>query len=260
MLLIASSVSAIYGISYDSYGGQASAQRRAVWDPFSRENYFPQNYVPPLGGFGMKGPVTGTLVNTGAKSAYGGAFNLDTAEFWRRGRSPSRISNWDPNIRGFARIDVPVKLHPPGYEITTRVYPSTDTIYHQAEGTARVLSLSNVINSAFHDRPQGTVYMKIRGLPVVGENHRYRAWLYDTETNFWQSMGAMDVRGQISSTLSHDWEIWRPIWMYDWIYVTREPFPDTDPRPSEEVVLEGEIEKPRSALYTQGYLAGVMIR
>ncbi|MBW3019523.1 hypothetical protein KY329_05060 [Candidatus Woesearchaeota archaeon] len=260
MLLLASTVSALYGISYDSYGGQAARERRAFWDPYSRENYFPIDYVNTFGGFGSKGPVTGTVANTGSKSAYSGLFNLDTSEFWRQGRNPSRISNWDPNVRGFARLDTPVELHPPGYDTTQIVYPSGDTVYHEAEGTARILSLSNVVNSAFYDRPQGAVYMKIRGLPVVGEDFRYHAWLYDSELDFWQSMGTLDVRGQISSTASHEWSIFRPIWMYDWIFVTREPFPDENPGPSEEVVLEGAIDKPRSALFTQGYLPGVTIR
>ena len=259
-ILAASTVSALYGISYDSYGGQAARERRAIWDPYSRDNYFSDTYVNPFGGYGSKGPVTGRVVGTGQKSAYSGSFNLDTSEFWRRARNPQVTSNYDPNMRGFARIDVAVKLYPPGFDVTTRIYPDVNGMYQFPEGTARVLSLSNVVNSAFYNRPQGSVLMAFRGMPVVGDDHRFQAWLYDADNDFWQSLGLLDVRGQISGTASHTWEIFRPIWMYDWVYVTREPFPDTDPRPSEEVILEGEIEKPRSALYTQGFLAGVTIR
>lgn len=259
-LLILSTVSALYGINYDAYSGQAGRERRATFDPYSRERYFGEGHVSTFGGFGSKGPVTGTIVGTGSKSAYSGVFNLDTNEFWSGDRRPSKTAKYDPNMRGFARMDVPVTLTPPGYADMVKNYPTGYTTLHIPQGTARVLSLSNVFKSAFKDRAQSAVYLQLRGIPPTAYDFRYKAWLYDEDADYWQSMGTIPFRGGIQSTASLDWEINRPVWMYDYVYVTKEPFPDEDPRPSDDVILMGEIDTPRSATYTQGYLAEVTVR
>lgn len=244
-LLVLTTVSALYGISYDTYSGQAARERRSTFDPYSRERYFGEGHVQTFGGFGSKGPVTGTLVGTGKKSAYSGTFNLDTDEFWRRSRSPGRISNWDPRVRGFSRMDVAVPLYP--YSFVERDYPTgaATGINHLSKGTARVLSLSNSFNSAFYTREQGNVHMKLRELPPVSKEELFEAWLVDDDSEYFLSMGLFNTG--ISGTASVDFSINRPLIGYDRIVVTKEVFPDRDPRPSNNVVLVGEIETPRSA-------------
>lgn len=254
-LLLVSTVSALYGISYDTYSGQAARERRAYFDPFSRERYFGEAATqPPFGGFGMKGPVTGTLVGTGRKSAYSGTFNLDTDEFWRRSRT--RSSYYDPQMRGFSILDVPVPLYP--YAFLQREYPTSDweDYTHLSKATARVLSLSNPYNSAFRKRPASEVHMKIRELAPLGTDAMYEAWLVDEESEYFQSMGLFKLG--IEGTGSLSWSITRPLVAFDKIVVTVEPFPDWDPRPSGEYALVGNIPKGRIALPQQG--PGVTIR
>jgi len=244
-LLVLTTVSALYGISYDTYSGQAARERRSTFDPYSRERYFGEGHVQTFGGFGSKGPVTGTLVGTGAKSAYSGTFNLDTNEFWRRARSPGRISNWDPQMRGFSRIDVAVPLYP--YTFVERDYPTGELggTNHLTKGTARVLSLSNSQKSAFYSREQGSVHMKIRELVPASSEELFEAWLVDDESEYFLSMGLFNTG--IAGTASLDFSIHRPLIGYDRVVITKEPFPDRDPRPSNNVVLVGAIATQRSA-------------
>lgn len=241
-ILVMSSVSALYGISYDTYSGQAARERRAVFDPYSRDRYFGEGYIQPLGGFGMKGPVTGTLTNTGAKSAYSGMFNLDTAEFWRRSRA--RSSYFDPSMRGFSRLDVPVYMYP--FSFLEREYPEANMVdrNHLSKATARVLSLSNNYNSAFRKRPVSEIYMKIRELAPLNRDKLYEAWLIDDESEYFLSLGLFNVG--IAGTGSHDFSISRPIVGFDRVAITVEPFPDYDPRPSGEYALVGRIPHSRT--------------
>ena len=48
-LLLLSTVSALYGISYDTYSGQAARLRRADFDPYSRERYYGEGQVQTFG-------------------------------------------------------------------------------------------------------------------------------------------------------------------------------------------------------------------
>lgn len=256
LLLVFTSVSALYGISYDTYSGQAARERRAYYDPYSRERYFGENHVQTFGGFGSKGPVTGTLTNTGAKSAYSGTFNLDTDEFWHSFRGPSRVGANDPGMRGFDRMDKVVRLYP--YTFVQRDYPVGDpsSINHLSKATARVQSLSNSFYSAYKDRPQGIVMMKIRELPPLSSEELYEAWIVDEDSGYPLSMGLFKTG--IQGTASFDFEIRRPLMGFDTLVVTREPFPDYDPRPSNDIILVGFIEPPREQGYD--YVPEVTIR
>jgi hypothetical protein len=248
VLMLAGSISSlpvqnqqVYDVNIDSYGGQIARDRR-IYDPYTRERYFGGGYVREFINFGSKGP-TDRLMNTGFKSAFSSVFNLDSNSLSNQGRNPAKISNWDPEMRGYARLDRSVELLP--YSATGEVIGSTATI---AKGTARLFSTGNAYGAGFNKPyPNTQIFMQAINLEPLDQNQVYVGWLYDYETEYALNVGMM--KGTIPTTLQLVFSIPRSIVMFDEVWITKEPFPSVDPNPH-QIVLLGVINPPRTELET----------
>lgn len=238
-LLSSIAVVAVYDVDYGGYSGQASRERRVLYDPYSRDNYFGEGYTRPYVNYGSKGP-TYARTNTGAKSAYSSIFNLDTNAYTQRGRDPSKISNWDPNVRGYDRLDVSVDLLP--------YYPveaSLDGTPRLSKGTVRLVSRGNPYGSADVGKRwiRSSIFIHLQDLPPAEDGFIYEAWLMDNDAEYPLSLGLVNSGQQFTGYLFT--EISRLLMPFDAVMITKEPFPDLDPSPSDEIYLWGDIEQPR---------------
>lgn len=231
----------VYDTNIDSYGGQIARDRR-IYDPYTRERYFGGGYVREFINFGAKGP-TDRLMKTGAKSAFSSVFNLDSNSLSNQGRNPGHISNWDPKVRGYARLDRSVQLLP--YSVTGEVIGNEATI---ARGTARLFSTGNAYGAG-NSKPYPKTQIFVQGINLepLGENEVYVAWLYDYESEYPLNVGMM--KGTIPTTIQLYFEIPRSITMFDEVWITREPFPSVDPNPH-QIILMGVVNPARTELDT----------
>ena len=219
------------------YGGEPARERRLTIAPFTRELYFGYGYQPPFTNFGAKGP-TYRMTNTGAKSGYSATFNLDTNDYSPRGRDPSKISNWDPGVLGYARVDRAVDLL--AYNPTGIALGNKDTI---GRGTARITSFGNQFGGGGNNPfPTTQILVQTRNMPPVGQGEIYEVWLMDAETERSITLGLM--KNGLGPTSQLVTVIPRLVDPFEYVLVTREPFPDQDPGPS-EIVLMGEIDPSR---------------
>jgi len=233
VLLLGSTVSAIqnyvYDYNKDGYSGQYARDRR-IYDPYSRDRYFGTGYEKPFLNFGSKGP-TYAMTNTGAKSAYSSVFNLDTNSLSNQGRDPAHISNFDPRVRGYNRLDRSVDLMP--YGIYSEEFANDP---YMPKGTARVFSDGNEYGSTLNKPyPRSQIYVQVINLPPVGEDEIYEVWLGDAETEYMLSLGILKSGQGITAQMIRD--IYRMVYMFDYVYITREPYPDLDPSPGEYVLM-----------------------
>ena len=196
-----------------------------------RTIYFGENYQKPLGGFGLKGASRG---NFGFKGSSSVEQTFPYNAFIARGRDPSRISNFDPNIRGFTSRNVYIELEPIQYSLIYQGGLPTS-----AKGAARLISeIPHNIGP-----PRGTVKLQVRDLPPIARDEILQAWLGDEKTGFFLPIGS--IRPVTYGVTSLDFEIQDFLHMYDVIMVTKEPFPDYDLFPSDDVVLIGDIPQTR---------------
>ncbi len=237
ILLLSGSVLAIHDLYYydkndDGYTGQLARDRR-MYDPNTRERYFGEGYYRPFSNFGAKGP-TNRILNTGAKSAYSGVFNLDTNTFSNQGRDPGHISNWDPNVRGFARLDVAVDMLPFG--IVDESFGAENVL---SQGTARIISQGNAYGEGLNNAyPRTQVFIVVKNFEPTDDDAVYEAWLYDEDTEYALPLGLMQSGAERTSRLS--FEIRRMTHMFESVIITRETFPDLDPGPG-QIVLMGKF-------------------
>lgn len=236
-------------IGSDGYSGYDARERRLT-DPYSRENFFGQDYYKPYQNFGSKGP-TNRLLNTGSKSAYAGAFTFDTNAFSARGRDPSKISNNDPGMRGYQRQDSIVYLEPFGVTAANR-----EPIV--GKGTARIISKGDERRSQNdYSEFQTQVYLQTQNLPPLPEDEVYEAWMFDDESEYALSIGVFTTSIKLTHQLV--FEIQRSLLPFDAVMVTREKFADSDPRPG-EIVLYGDIVDERQDLSVSASHAQQWIR
>jgi hypothetical protein len=224
----------------NSYSGAGANQRRLTIAPFTRELYFGYGYSAPFVNYGSKGPTYRTT-NTGSKSAYSATFNLDTNDYSSRGRDPSKISNWDPGVLGYPRIDRSVSLY--AYDPTAISLNYDET---RSRGTARVTTFGNQYGAGGNNPyPTSQILVQTKNLPPVGENEIYEVWLMDKESEYSITLGliknALDPTGSLITVIP------RLVDQYDYVLVTREPFPDLNPGPGEIVVM-GEINPSRTEI------------
>ncbi len=231
----------VFDTNIDSYTGQIARDRR-IYDPYTRERYFGEGYVRPYINFGSKGP-TDRLLLTGAKSSFSSVFNLDSNSLSNQGRNPAKISNWDPEVRGYARMDRSVELLP--YSATGEIIGTESTI---ARGTARLFSTGNAYGAGQNKPfPRTQIFVQAINVEPLGENEVYVVWLYDYETEYPLNVGMM--KGTVPTTLQLVFAIPRSITMFDEVWVTKEPFPSYDPNPH-QIVLLGVVNPPRTELET----------
>ncbi len=218
------------------YGGESAYYRREYYSPASQEYYFGDEWQKPLGGFGSKGTDTSTVrVSGGSKGYESPSANLDTNSFTSMGRNPSKmVSYTDPGVMGYDRMDSFVTMEPWDMGIQSR-----NNVVVLPRGTARILSqYGNFGSGGSETTPIGELYIQARDLQPLGMNEKYEIWLFDADTGYSQSLGL--IYAGIGGTISDYIKMQKPFYYYDFVAITKEPFPETDPRPG-EVVLVGEI-------------------
>jgi len=245
-LLLVGSVLAIhnyqvYDNNIDSYTGQIARDRR-IYDPYTRDRYFGQDYQRDFTNFGSKGP-TDRLELTGRKSAFSSVFNLDTNSLSNQGRDPAHISNWDPRVRGFARMDRSVELLP--YSPVDQIIGPTATF---SKGTARLYSTGNAYGATLnHPWPRTQIFIQAINMPPLGEEEIYEAWLFDDEAEYALNLGIMKSSNDLS--IQAFLEIPRLTHMFDHVLISREPYPDYDPTLG-KIVLAGNVNPSRTEVIT----------
>lgn len=195
-------------------------------------------YTKPLSGYGLK-DFSGSPRGAGFKGMESLQQNLPYNSFITRGRDPSHISNWDPQIRGYTIMNIYVELEP--------VDPSI--ILEQGKlflpgmqaGAARIISNREKGGDMF----KTTIYLQARDLVGLGTNEVYEAWLVDEDTAYPLSLGIF-VPATYGGLSSMNFEFDHYVHNYDMIMITREPFPDKDPNPG-EVILIGDLTQVRKA-------------
>ena len=226
----------VYDDNFYGYTGQLARDRR-YYDPYTRERYFGSDYQRQLVNYGMKGPPNRVL-NTGSKSAFSSVFNVDTNSYSNRGRDPSYISNYDPGIRGYTRLDRTIYLLP--FEPIEQFVGPKQVI---AKGTARILSTGDQYGAGLNQPyPSTQMIIQLINLQPAGDGYVYEAWLLDDETEYALSMGLL--KSGVGLTSQFTCQISRLVYMFDKVMITKEIFPDPDPGPG-EIVLMGDINKPR---------------
>ncbi len=245
-LLLVGSVLAIhnyqvYDNNIDSYTGQIARDRR-IYDPYTRDRYFGTGYVKPFQNFGSKGP-TDRLTQTGSKSAFSSVFNFDSNSLSNQGRDPAHISNWDPKVRGYPRLDRSVELLP--YSPVEQIIGTEPTM---GKGTARVFSTGNEYGAGLNKpHPRTQIFIQALYLEPLDENEIYMAWLFDYETEYALNLGVL--KSTLPPTLQMVTQIPRLAHMFDEVWITREPFPSMDPSPH-TIVLSGVINPARTEIRT----------
>ncbi len=226
----------VYDQNFYGYSGQLARDRR-IYDPYTRGRYFGDNYPRQFVNYGSKGP-TYRVTNTGAKSAFSSIFNLDTNDYSNRGRDPSHISNFDPDVRGFARLDRSIDLLP--YSPVEQLIGPNMVL---AKGTAHILSTGDEYGAGLNKpSPKSQIIIQMINLQPASEGYVYEAWLVDDETEYSLSMGLLKSGQGLTGQMV--WAINRLVHMFEHVMITKEPFPDPDPSPG-EIVLIGDINKPR---------------
>lgn len=159
-------------------------------------------------------------------------------------RSSERVTNFDPRVQTYGWEET-VDLEPPGQQIITgESYSET----RQPRGTGRVSSQNKFISG----NPQAGATIKVRHLaPTYNGNQRYEGWLIDEDTGYWLTFGVFATdhfgNGRLNTAtysvggMPEKQKIYHSLELYDALAVTLEPYPDDDPRPSENVVLYGKI-------------------
>ncbi|MBS3148505.1 anti-sigma factor [Candidatus Woesearchaeota archaeon] len=241
VLLSGTIVVALNEAGFGGYSGYAGTQRR-LDDPYSRQQYFGEYYERQFVNFGSKGPSY-RILNTGSTSAFSSVFNLDTNTYTNQGRNPGRISNFDPNMRGFARLDRSVDLLP--FEGPNTIIQG-QAVY--GKGTARIVSVGDAFGQGLNKAgPRTQVFISVTDLPPIGEGLLYEAWLVDEDSGYSLSLGSLVP--SVKLTFSGFIEFQRKVEMFESVMVTVEQYPDFDPTPG-EVVLWGDIGVTRTALST----------
>ncbi|MBW3002348.1 hypothetical protein KY338_04255 [Candidatus Woesearchaeota archaeon] len=158
-----------------------------------------------------------------------------------------RVTNLDVRAQQRSipyRIDQTVYLAPPGgWEEYERGYPP-----YAPRGTARIYSSQSRSNAV------GEVIISTKDIaPSYNDNTVYEAWLYSSSTGYRTSLGVFKaIFGGVGALT---YKITTYLDGYDYVIITKEPKNDNDPRPSDDIVLIGEIQAPaqyvRPFTYTQ---------
>jgi len=200
--------------------------------------YFGEHRDWPLMSYGSKGASSGvgTAGNYGAKGTTSVSSNLAWNAFIRRGRDPSHISNVDPRMRGYSIKDVVVELEPVDEE-----WVFQNNMISRSKGTVRIISDYDDVKG--YDPPRTRVYMRVRDLPPLDDEHVYQAWLVDVDTGYPLSIGMF--RAPWDGIADLDFDAPMSAFVYDTFVITFEPFPDYDLHPGKPV-LAGDIPQTRN--------------
>ena len=241
ILLTFTVIATAYSLYYypPAYGGTSAYYRRYYYTPDSQKLYFGQDYGKPLGGFGSKGTWSSTpRIEGGSKGYTSATTNLLSNDLTPQGGNPNKISNWDPRFRGFDRLDTVVVLDPYNLDFQVR-----NGLLVMPKGTARLLSEFGAFGtgsrgSNWQDNnaaPASEIYFQARDLPALGGAQRYELWLFDQESGHSQGLGLLYTG--IGGTAQTRVQISKPIVQYDFIGLTIEPYPDSNPAPGSLIML-----------------------
>jgi len=231
LVIIASSVA--FAASQLGY----TAETRYTYDPgtsvkrdivFSSNRYW-MDYVKPYGGYGSKGASRGSF---GMKGEEEGASNLPYNDWITRGSDPSRISNYYASARGYHIVNKYVELTSTDLSLVSR-----PQINGSPTGFARIISIKPYQLGI----PQGTVFFRTKDLPPLVPEYIYEAWLVDEDSGYSMSIGLFQPAG-IGRVTTLEYTAVTPLWPFDAMMVTIEPFPDMNPLPN-YVVLEGPLKE-----------------
>lgn len=195
-----------------------------------RSIYFGDDYTKPLTGWGQKDITKGYWGFKGATSL---TQNLPYNDYIRMGRNPNRVSNWDPRMRGYTIMNEYVTLEP--VEGTFIAKQGTPLLPGMTAGAARIIS--NREDGS--DMYKTTIYVNLRDLIGLNLNEVYEVWLVDEDTEYPLSIGII-APATIGGFTRLTAEFNHYVYNYDYIMVTKEPFPDQNPYPG-DVVLVGNI-------------------
>ncbi len=195
---------------------------------FSSNRYW-MDYVKPYGGYGAKGASRGSF---GMKGEEEGASNLPYNDFIPRGSDPSAISNYYASVRGYPIVNKYVELEPVELGLVSR-----PQINGTPKGYARVVNIKD--NGVGF--PVATVFFRTKDLPPLAPEYLYELWLVDEDTGYSMSLGLFQP-AQIGRVVSLDYESVVPVWPFDSMIVTIEPFPDENPMPG-QVILSGLLKE-----------------
>ena len=251
LLLLGASVAVGQEGTFDTgtsgYAGINSQLTRAN-DPHSRYRYFGPSYQSTFGGYGSK---AANPTDYGSKGATSVKQNLDTNSYSAQGRNVNRISNVDPNFRGYSRIDVSVDLQPMDLLLI-------ESKQKTARATARITSKGDQYGAGTNEpNPTTDVRIQTQNLPPVGENRIYEAWLVDEDTEYALSIGFLRSGLDLASSLTFSFS--RSAAPFDAVMITSEPFPDKNPQPG-DAVLYGTIRPSRIVLRTPATYAPETVR
>ena len=135
---------------------------------------------------------------------------------------------FDPRVQ-YKKTEVFVYLTPPKPPVFARGYPP-----YYPRGTARIQSVRSVY------KPHARVEIQIKDVrPSYYDNTVYQAWLYDEDTGYMFNLGIFQaIEGNNAKTRywgSHYFDA------YEYVIITREPYNDIDPRPSDDEILIGKL-------------------
>ncbi len=195
---------------------------------FSSNRYW-MDYVKPYGGYGAKGASRGSF---GMKGEEEGASNLPYNDFIPRGSDPSAISNYYASARGYHIVNKYVELESVDLGLVSR-----PQINGTPKGYARVVNIKD--NGVGF--PVATVFFRTKDLPPLAPEYLYELWLTDEDTGYAMSLGLFQPV-QVGRVVSLDYESVVPVWPFDSMMVTIEPFPDDNPMPG-QVILSGLLKE-----------------
>ena len=237
-LLIGLLVVSLLVVSVVAFGG-TRVREASLYDPYSRSRYFGEGYQKPLIGYGEKNAPQ----NSFGREGFNGGREKFTVSLIRQGRNPGRVSHVDAGYRGYRMMDEIIDLKP------TETYSRENLATAPPQVRARVVYAEK---SPVSDLPKSQVLIRAIGLPLLRDYEAYELWLSDEESGYALSLGYLNSNyrsgvttnklgnngapgGESSASGNYD------ISLYDNIIVTREQFPDPDPRPSGDIIVLGDI-------------------
>jgi hypothetical protein len=192
-------------------------------------NRYGMTYVKPYGGFGAKAASRGSF---GSKGEEEGPSNLPYNDWIPQGSDPGHISNYYASARGYHIVNEYIELTSIDLSLVTR-----PQINGTPKGYARVISIKPYQVGI----PQGTVFFRTKDLPPIAPDFIYEVWLVDEDTGYSASIGFFQPAG-IGRVTSLQYTITTPLWPFDSMMVTIEPFPDDNPTPGMPV-LQGMLKE-----------------